>query len=141
MKKIVLPFILFLTTSISCEQKFETWQIPKKVVHNFKKQHPHIDADWETEDSVFEATFTSGGEDVSLLYNMAGDLLQTENTIKISAVPDGIKNYLAENKKDQKVTKARKITKDNGEINYNVMLDRQRLTFTEEGKLIKMTNH
>lgn len=140
MKKIALPFTLFFLTSISCEQKFETWQIPKEVVHNFEKQHPHIDADWEKEDSVFEATFTSGGEHVSLIYNRAGDLLQTENIIKTSAVPDGIKNYLAENKKDQKMTKARKVTKDNGEVNYEVMLDRHRLTFTEAGKLIKMAN-
>lgn len=141
MKKIILPFILFIITSVSCEQKFETWQIPKEVVHNFEKQHPHISPDWEIEDSVFEATFTSGGEDVSLLYNKAGNLLQTENIIKTSAVPVTIKNYLAKNKKDQEVTKAKKVTKDNGEVNYNVMLDRQRLTFTEEGKLIKMTNH
>lgn len=127
--------------SSACEQKFETWQIPKEVVHNFEKQHPHINADWEVEDSVFEATFTSGGEDVSLLYNKAGDLLQTQNIIKTSAVPEDIKNYLAENKKDQKVTKARKVTKDNGQVNFEVMLERQRLTFTEEGKFIKIAKH
>ncbi len=140
MKKIFLPFALVLTIAISCEQKFETWQIPKNVLHNFQKQQPHIDADWEAEDSVYEATFKSGGDNISLLYNKAGDLLQTEKIIKTAAVPDEIKNYLAENKKDQKITRAKKVTKDNGEVNYEVMLNRQRLTFSEEGKFIKVPN-
>ncbi len=140
MKKIFLPFILFITISISCGQKFKTWQIPKEVVNNFHRQYPGIEADWKKKDSIFEATFRSGGNNISILFNKAGDLLQTEKIIKASAMPNTVKAYLAENNADQKITKAKKVTKNNGEVNYEVALDGQHLTFSEEGKFIKMTN-
>ncbi len=141
MKGSFLPFVFFIIISSSCEQKFETWQVPKKVLHSFKKQHPTIEAEWEVEDSVYEAAFKTDSENISLLYNKNGDLLQSEKIIMTSELPEKLKNYLSENYKDQKISKAKKVTKNSGEINYETALNGQALVFNEEGKFIKRANH
>lgn len=137
MKKILLPIALLLIILNACEQKFETWQVPKEVLHNFKQQYPSIEADWEIEDSLYEATFKTGGNHISLSYNKNGDLLQSEKIIQPAELPDQIKNYLSQNYKDQKIKKSKKVTNNDGEINYEMSLDGFTLTFNEKGEFIK----
>ncbi|MEO8109762.1 MAG: PepSY-like domain-containing protein [Ginsengibacter sp.] len=142
MKKILLPFALFIIISNACEQKFETWQVPKEVLHNFKEKYPSIEADWEIEYSLYEATFKTGGNNISLTYNKNGGLPRREKIMQPAELPDEIKNYLSQNYKDQKINKSKKITKNDGEIKYTVSLDGFTLTFNEKEELIKKTeNH
>lgn len=142
MKKFVLSFALLIIISNACEQKFETWQVPKEVLHNFKEKYPSIEADWEIEDSVYEAMFKTGGESITLLYNKNGDLLQSEKIIQPAELPGEIKNYLSQNYKNQKIKKSKRVTKNDGEINYQASLDGYTLIFNKKGEFIKKTeNH
>lgn len=141
MKKIILPFVLFAIIANACEQKFETWQVPKEVLHNFKQQYPSVEANWEIEDSVYEAMFKTGDDRLALFYNKNGDLLQSEKVIKSSELPLGIVEYMSQNYKTQEISQGKKITKNDGDINYKVPVDGLILVFSEEGQFIKKEIH
>lgn len=91
----------------------------------------------ESENKDFEVNFSQNGKQTSAVLNAAGALKETEKEIKISELPSTITSYVKEHYKDQKITEAAKITKANGEINYEAQVNKVDVIFDQKGKFLK----
>lgn len=154
MKKIVsLVAILFALSTASFAQKEkhekdedeheEKMEIknhvtaPSAVKTSFAKDFPAATTEWQKEDANYEANFKKDGKTMSAVYDANGNRQETEVDIKISELPQSVKNYVARNYKGEKIKGAAMITKANGEVNYEAEVKGADVLFTKEGKFIK----
>lgn len=95
--------------------------VPTKVSDSFKKLYPKAtEVKWDKEGNDFEANFKNGETEMSVVLGNDGELLETETTIEISQLPDGIDKYVADNFEGYKIIDAAKIVKANREELFEV---------------------
>jgi hypothetical protein len=129
-----------LVSTISFTQQFA---IPDKVTEAFKKYYPEIsDIKWDKEgSSEFEASFKENGKDISVVFDKAGKLEETETSIQISELPENAVKFINTNYSDSKITEAAKIVKANGAVLFEaeVTMGKQKkdLLFDPKGELEK----
>ncbi len=137
MRKILSAvMMLTLTFAAYSQKKVET---PSMVQSSFAKDFPGATAKWEKEGVNYEANFKQNGKTMSALYDSKGNKQETEEAIKVSELPQAVKDYIAKNYKGENIKEAAIITKANGEINYEAEVKGMDILFTKDGKFIKTT--
>ncbi|MEO7800901.1 MAG: PepSY-like domain-containing protein [Ginsengibacter sp.] len=111
--------------------------VPATVKSAFAKEYPGTSAKWEKENGKYESNFKHDGHEMSALFNTDGSLEETEMEIKISQLPAGVTSYVRDNRKGSSIKEASKITKANGDINYEAEVKGTDLIFDSNGKFIK----
>jgi hypothetical protein len=136
MKKLLTgAAFLFTFSGINAQNKIEA---PAVVKAAFAKEFPSIiDVKWEKEKSDYEAGFTVNGEEMSAVFNSKGTLKEKEVEIKVTDLPAAVMAYVKEHYKGAKVKEAAKITKANGEVNYEAEVNGKDVLFTEKGAFLK----
>lgn len=92
---------------------------------------------WEKEGSEFEASFNHGGKKMSAVLDDKGNLKESEVELKVSELPSNILQYIKEKYKGATIKEAAKITKSNGEVNYEAEVNGTDIIFDANGKFIK----
>ena len=92
---------------------------------------------WEKEGKNYEVNFLQQGHQMSAVYSPAGELQETEIAIKITELPAPVAEYINKQYKDAKIEEAAKITKANGEVNYEAEVNKKDVLFDAAGKFIK----
>ena len=92
---------------------------------------------WEKENGKYEAEFSQNGKDMSAEFDETGTLLESELTIKASELPAPVLQYVKEHYKGASIKEAAKITKSNGEVNYEAEVNKVDVIFDAKGKFIK----
>lgn len=110
---------------------------PVAVKTSFAKDFPRITTKWEKEGANYEANFKQNGKTMSALYDSKGNKQETEEDIKVSELPQSVKDYIATHYKGEKVKEAAIITKANGEVNYEAEVKGMDVLFSKDGKFIK----
>lgn len=110
---------------------------PAAVKMSFAKDFPGITTKWEKEGSNYEANFKQNGKSMSALYDSKGNRQETEESIKVSALPLSVKDYIATHYKGEKIKEAAIITRANGEVNYEAEVKGMDVLFSKDGKFIK----
>lgn len=140
MKKIIFRTVVVLVcaTSVANAQKISSAKVPESVRTSFAKTHPKVSkVSWELEKGNYEAGFTINGEETSELYNTSGVLLESETEIKVASLPSGILPYVKTHYKGASVGEAAKITRNNGEVNYEAAIKGKDLIFDGKGNFLK----
>ncbi|MBS1730615.1 MAG: PepSY-like domain-containing protein [Bacteroidetes bacterium] len=138
MKKMsILSFIVGMISFSACAQKLNESQLPAKVKSAFDQKHPGVNAKWDKENTNYEASFKMNKYDMSELYDVNGNLQETEIDIKVSELPTSIMNYIHKQYAGEKVKEAAKITKANGEIMYEAEVKGMDVLFDENGNFLK----
>ncbi len=136
MKKLLgMAAIMFAMSTPSFAQK--NVKAPAPVVTSFAKDFPNAITKWEKEGANYEANFKVNGKSMSALYDAKGVRQETEESIKISELPQVIKEYITKHYKGAMIKEAAIITKANGEVNYEAEVNGMDLLFTKEGKFIR----
>ena len=112
-------------------------RIPAAVTTAFSKAHPKIKAVWEEEKGTYEAGFIQNKQKMSELYSPAGVKTESEVEIKVSLLPDAIKQYVKTHYKGMSIREGAKISKISGEVNYEAAIEGKDLIFDHKGKFIK----
>lgn len=113
--------------------------VPAAVLAAFQQQFPDVKkARWDKEGDVYEAEFKRNGVETSATFSASGQLLETETTIAVSALPQAARDYVAANFKGKKIKEAAKITKSNGEVIYEAEVKRKDLLFNASGQFLEM---
>lgn len=137
MKKLIMLSLvattLFFTTTA---QKINSKNVPASVIAAFQKQYPGITASWEKEKDKFEANFKKGKSSISTLYMADGSLSESEISIIPTSLPIPVLACVKANYKGAVVKEAAKITKANGEINYEAEVKGKDLIFDANGKFL-----
>lgn len=117
-------------------EKKEHAIVPAAVKQAFEKQYPGTTAKWDNEDGKYEAGFKHNGHEMSVLYNANGTVDETEIEIPVSQLPAAATSYVTQHKMG-KISEAAKITKANGEVNYEAEVKGKDVIFDAAGKFLK----
>ena len=118
-------------------QKVDNSKVPAPVSTAFTKQYPGATAKWKMEKGNYEATFKQQGHEMSAEFQPNGTLVETESAIKVSELPAAVTTYVQSHYKGSKITEAEKITKANGQVNYEARVNGKELMFDSNGVPIK----
>lgn len=132
--------VLFLSGIVSlsaCAQKLDAAKVPAAVKAAFAKQYPGATPKWEMEDGKYEAGFTQQRHEVSVLYNANGTMTESEAEIKVAELPASITAYVKAHRNGATIKEAAKITKTNGDINYEAVVKGMALIFDTKGNFLK----
>jgi Putative beta-lactamase-inhibitor-like, PepSY-like len=92
---------------------------------------------WGKEKQDYEVNFTLRGKQMSAVYDSKGMLKETEEDIKIQALPAVVVDYIRQHYKGSSIKEAAKITKPGGTVNYEATVNKRDLIFDTAGKFIK----
>ncbi|RYU79273.1 PepSY-like domain-containing protein [Hymenobacter persicinus] len=111
MKKLLLFAALLPLASLAAQaQKITAKQVPAATVATFKKAYPTVKAvAWEKEEANYEAGFTQGKSEMSVVITPTGTLLETEMEMPVTQLPAAVRTKLATDYKGYKVLEAAKI--------------------------------
>jgi hypothetical protein len=138
LKVLLIAFVLFSFTAFAKEIS-----VPAPVKTAFAKLYPTIKkVAWDKEGTNYEASFKDK-VDMSLLFASDGKLLETETTIPISQLPEGVTSYIKEHYKKAVIKDAAKIVKSSGETVFEAEVKinnkSKDLMFDSNGKFIPKT--
>jgi hypothetical protein len=136
--------------SISGAQELKEAQVPETVKNAFKAKFPQVtDPEWEKEGNDYEAEFkvkrvnmengnaVKGRIERSVLFNASGELLQTEDEIRVTELPVAVNDYIAKNLNGKKIKEAAKITEASGRIIYEAEIEKEDYIFDADGNFLK----
>jgi hypothetical protein len=137
MKKYLL-LLLFAGTITGLSAQGKSTGTPAAAKQAFVKAFPGASkVKWEKEGKEYEVNFMQAGKEMSAVYNEKGTLSETEEEIKPAVLPASIISYVKEHYKGATVKEAAKITKPNGDIMYEAVVNKTDLIFDANGKFIK----
>jgi hypothetical protein len=137
MKKLIFLAVAFTAVYFADGQKISTSKVPASIKAAYMKEYPTAkNAKWEIENGLYEASFKSNGHNVSALFDKNGKMSESEVDIKISELPSGAVSYVKEHYKSS-IKEASKITKTNGEVNYEANVNHKDVIFDAKGKFIR----
>lgn len=138
MKKLLMSVVAVTAIVFAANaQKLDASKVPTAVKASFAKQYPGTTAKWEKEEGKYEAGFKHQGHEMSALYEANGTMTESEMEIKASELPVSVMQYVKTNHKGTTVKEAAKITKANGEVNYEAEVKGKDLIFDANGKFLK----
>lgn len=115
-----------------------TIDVPAAVKATVAKLYPGAKGvKWEKEDGNYEAGFTHNGKELSLVIDATGNLIETETTIAISALPTSVRAYVAKHHAGKKIKEAAEIVDAKGKKTYEAEVGGKDLIFDEKGQFIK----
>lgn len=140
MKTLLVVLGLGLAITHANAQRVRVGEVPLPVQKSLQKNYGIKDADWDREGANFEANFEEKDKDVSVLFDAAGSVLETEREIARGELPKAVINALRVDYPDFKLEESSKI-EANGVITYETEVEKGEQTFDlifdAEGKLIK----
>lgn len=138
MKKLFGLLLVSAAVSLTaCAQKIDAAKVPAPVKESFAKQFPGANAKWEKENGSYEAGFKHQGHEMSALFDAKGVMSESEMEIKASELPAAVSAYLKTNHPGNSIKEAAKITKANGEVQYEAEVKGKDLIFDAAGKFLK----
>lgn len=138
MKKLLMMATLATSISlVACAQKLDASKVPAGVKAAFTKQYPGVIAKWEKEDGKYEASFKQGGNDMSAMFEPNGTFTESEVEMKVTDLPAGISAYVKEHYKGKSIKGAAKITKADGTVNYEAVVNGRDVMFDANGNFLK----
>ena len=113
-------------------------ETPAAVKTSFTKLYPNITkVKWEKEGANYEAEFDLKTGETSCLFDAAGNLLETETEMAVSALPKSVSDYVAKNYPGQKIREAAKIVDAKNITIYEAEVKEGDLLFDVNGSFLK----
>jgi len=134
MKKLMM--IIAVSTGIAVSACAQV-KVPSAVKSAFEKEYPSTKVKWEKEGSNYEAGFEQKGHEMSVVYTLAGVATEKEVEIAVIELPKAVRDYVSQHYKGAKIKEAAKITKSNGEVQYEAEVNGKDILVTPNGGLIK----
>ena len=118
-------------------QKLDAGKVPSPVKKSFTKQFPGITPKWELEKGNYEAGFKKDGQTMSALFDPNGTMTESEVDIKVGDLSPVVLAYVKDHYKGASIKEAAKITKANGEVNYEAEVNGTDVIFDAKGKFLR----
>lgn len=129
MKKLFVLFLLGTSLSIDAPaQKNYNDEIPAAVQTAFAQQFPGTEAHWVKEGDQYVAHFRQKRLDMNIQYNAEGTITRMKEEIKVWQLPLPVIEYMEQHYGDSP-REAAKVTRANGEINYEAHVKGKEVLF------------
>jgi hypothetical protein len=130
MKKLFGFFLLGLGLSFGTyAQNRAGGEVPATIKTAFAKQFPGTTAKWVNKGDLYEARFKQKHQEMSAVFAADGALAETAMELKVAQLPLPVKDYMDQHYKRFKIKEAKRITKANGQINYEVCMEDKDVRF------------
>jgi hypothetical protein len=135
-----LTGLLLFAFSFSADaQKLKKADVPSAAQNALTHHYPtaaHVV--WEKEKGNYEANWGGrSGEDSSVIFTPAGQLVEMAVAIQVSDLPAGVAAYVKKNYPGVRITEAGRVKDANGKISYEAEVKGKDLLFDEAGVFIK----
>lgn len=138
MKIIVMVLAATVAALNGYSQKIQEKDLPAAVKESFHKNYASAkQVKWDKEKENYEASFDWNGADHSVLYNAAGQTVETEVEIKVSELPAAAKQYMETHYSGKTIKEAAKITDAKQVVTYEAEIKGMDVLFDAQGKFIK----
>lgn len=136
-KKLIGLVVCAGFAGMASAQHLKAAAVPAAAKSSFEKQYPHTEAKWEKEHGNYEVNFKKDGNQMSVVIDAKGMILETETDIAINLLPENVSSYLKTHYKGAKVKEAAKIVKADGSIMYEGEVNGKDVMFDSNGKFLK----
>lgn len=136
-RSLMLVIIASSFAFVACGQKLDAAKVPAAVKAGFAKAYPGAIAKWEKENGNYEVNFKKDGNDMSMLIQPNGSIVETETDIKISDLPAIVLTYVKEHYAGKTIKEAAKLVKADGSVNYEAEVNGKDVIFDANGKFIR----
>jgi hypothetical protein len=139
MKFIMIISAIFFANFSGSAQSNKKVAVPEIVQQAFAKLYPQAtDVEWEKEGNNYEVECQISKEEVSIVFDAKGTLLETEKEIEVKALPKAVSNYLQSNLSGKKIKEASKIIMANGTVFFEAEVDGKDYIFDENGNFVRI---
>ena len=140
MKHILGIAVTFLSLNITFAQDVPLSQVPKKVRDSFASEFKSTNANWSKEDDGYEASFKKDGKELSLVFDVDGQLIERETEIVKTELPSVVSDFISKNYPGFKYEEIAKIESKKGnffEIEIAKKDSQYELIFDSQGLIEK----
>ncbi len=135
MKKLIFIFAMLIVINLHAQDKSK---IPIEAKTAFAKQFSGAtNIKWGKEDKDFEVDFISEGKKMSAIYNAKGNFKESEQALVATEMPANVMIYFKAHYVNVAIKETVKITKANGEINFEIGIKAKDILFNANGNFIK----
>ncbi|NOX87589.1 MAG: hypothetical protein GXO77_01080 [Calditrichaeota bacterium] len=137
--KTLFVFLFSFLLVLSCTQKITT--VPQTIQNRLKSLYPKAEeVKWEKENPNFEANFKVNDAEMSVIFDIKGNVLETETEMEEEDLPAAVKAGLARDFAGYDIEEAAKIVK-NGNVTYEAQVEKGETgldaIYSADGNLIK----
>lgn len=127
--------IIFSVFVLSTQISFA--DIPLAIRAAFKKKFPSAEkVKWESGVGQFEAEFVMEDKTISAIFDDSGNLIETEEQIRMEDIPSHISQNLKNRIGDKKVRELKKVIRSRVMILYKLKIKNQEFLFDETGNQV-----
>ncbi len=139
---ITLLMLPFLGCVLDCPLINIQEKMPKSIIKEFHNTHPHAEnISWEKDGEYWEVEFTSNGQEMEIVYDRNGSVVETEVQISQDALPGNLLLYLEDMYTSYTIIESEKIENTMG-IFYEIELSadgkNMEMIFYEDGRFYRM---
>ena len=140
-KSVLLIFLVLYGFVLSARVLMRT-MFPSAIKGKFNSFYPDVkNVRWgKLNISNYEAEFDNNGVETSILFDIKGLIVETENEMKLVELPKPVIEYINKNYPWKKIKDAVKITETTGKIYYRVGIGVKttELVFDYQGSFIRL---
>ena len=135
MKKLLFVTAAFTLLALC---SFAGTDVPSSVKTKFASLYPDVKkAKWSKEDNNYEAEFEVNEMETSVLFDAAGNVLETETEVPVSQLPPSVSDYCSKNFSGKKIKEASKIVDAKGAVKWEAEIDGKDHLFDDSGKPVQ----
>ncbi|GAB4492063.1 MAG: hypothetical protein OHK0045_18910 [Raineya sp.] len=132
----------FLFTNITMGQVIKPEQVPSSIISAFQSKFPNAkDIEWEMDNSDFEVNFEIGKVEWSAKFDSGGKLLETEQEINVSQIPQNVRQAIESEYPNCKIEEAEQVTLADNSVVYEIEVEKDKKSFevqvSIDGKILK----
>ncbi|HEY6163058.1 MAG TPA: PepSY-like domain-containing protein [Bacteroidia bacterium] len=117
---------------------FAGTDVPAMVKTKFSSLYPGVKkVKWGKEDNKYEAEFEMNEVETSVLFDMNGNVLETETEVPVSQLPSSVSGYCSKNFSGKKIKEASKIVDAKGTVKWEAEIDGKDHLFDDNGNPVQ----
>ena len=134
MKSTITMIAIAISISVAASaQKINADKVPATIKSTFAKEYAGAtDVKWDKEKDDFEASFKLKGEELAVVFNSKGQVIETEKEIPLKELPTAVQTAM----KGKKIKEAAIIQK-NGKTYYEAEVGKKDYLFDAQGKVVE----
>jgi hypothetical protein len=137
MKKSFLVLIFSLVAGMVSAQALKEAEVPAPVKKSFSKQYPAMKVEsWRKAGDLYEARYVESKQRKGVTITAVGDIMELKNEVVVAELPATIKNYVAQNANNAKISEAYTRVDISGVTFYDVSVSNVVYVFDFDGNFV-----
>ena len=142
MKKLFAVFVLAILCAYAKAQVIQVKQVPQVVVTTFQSSNPNTsNVEWYQVDNNYEAVYNNNKNDMYVLYDPTGKVVETGEGVVYTTLPENATMYVKTKYKEDGMKKVYKVKDANGKTIYKGKVKSGYLIFDSDGNFVRETKY